>query len=100
MNIITKKKREREREKSDHPEQSAGKYSRLSLDATPLVLPPPPIDHQSIDERFKHHAAGDVDAIDLPCFTKEDVASMSSDELDTHFLAAPLKGIEVSDHLT
>jgi hypothetical protein len=99
-NIINKLKRERDRNDSDLPEQSAEKYQRIPLDATPTALTTiPSQETPSIDERFKHRAASDVDAIDLPRLTKEEVTTMSTDELDAHFLVAPLKGIDISDHL-
>jgi exodeoxyribonuclease III len=98
-NINNKKKRERDRNDSDHPEQSAGKCQRILLDATPTVLTTLSDEATSIDERFKHRAASDVDAIDLPRLTKEEVDAMSTDDLSAHFLLAPLKGIEISDHL-
>ena len=84
-------KRERDRNDSDLPEQSAEKYQRISLDATPTALTTiPSQETPSIDERFKHRAESDVDAIDLPRLTKEEVTAMSTDELDAHFLVAPL----------
>ena len=70
------------------------------MDATPTALTTiPSQETPSIDERFKHRAASDVDAIDLPRLTKEEVTAMSTDELDAHFSVAPLKGVDISDHL-
>ena len=53
------------------------------MDATPTALTTTPSkETPSIGERFKHRAASDVDAIDLPRLTKEEVTAMSTDELE------------------
>ena len=52
------------------------------------------------DPRFLHKTTSDVDIIDLPGFSDEDIDKMSQDEVEEHFNKPPLKGIDISDHLT
>jgi hypothetical protein len=91
------------RNKSDHLERPAKKYQRISTDATP-----PNVGYGDVmtgatigdDPRFLHKTTSDVDIIDLPGFSDKDINKMSKEEVDEHFNKPPLKGIDISDHLT
>ena len=91
------------RNESDHLERPAKKYQRISTDATP-----PNVGYGDVmtganigdDPRFLHETTSDVDIIDLPGFSEEDIDKMSKEEVDEHFNKPPLKGIDISDHLT
>jgi hypothetical protein len=52
------------------------------------------------DPIFLHKTTSDVNIIDLPGFSDEDIEKMSQEEVDEHFNKPPLKGIDISDHLT
>jgi hypothetical protein len=52
-----------------------------------------------VNEKFSHITPEDVDIVDLPRISMEIVQEMSSQEVDKHFTRAPLKGIEILNHL-
>ena len=80
--------KKRERVRSDLLEKPATKNQRISTDATPrnvghgtVITDAQPRD----DPRFLHKTASDVDIVDLPGFSDEDIDKMSQDEVEEHF---------------